>query len=670
MSDSKDERPEERGPDPDPSADSHDADRTAGASGTGERREPSTARDAAGAADAPSPDEAHAAWRGRVLGLAAAAVALRLLLFLGRGDYLAFDEGWYLLLARSLFTGEGYSLIGIPHVALSPLFPILAGAVGTAIDSWVWGGRIVAAVASGLLVLPAWSIFRRLAPLRTAFIGAALVAVLPSMAPFVVAFWIGADLWVGAEPLLHLFVYLGVALWLRADEADGLPFWPLAGAAFALAYLARPEAIITWGLLGVIALGIAVVRRAPRRLAGALLLGVGFALVASPYWLFLHGATGHWSLTGRGIAPASTHVRAATAGSREGPASTIERMLWADDESYEQRLYALDSTGLRLRDPYWGVYPGTGPAEPGTGEAADPARAGPQGPTPPDTPTTAPDTSTTTPDPAVPEAGAASDSAAGTGPATGAAERPSTAGLYARALHQVFPLLLWVFVILGVARPRAPGVLRRELPVAAALVGTSVAIAAVVAVDPRTQLVLVPLLALYAARGFRLVEEVVRDRLEGAELRPGFTELALAGIAILWLLAIDGQRLYVSLVYGSPHHIVAAQNRGVAEELDVLLAERPGPVASWHPAIAVYADRDWRVVPFAPLGEVIRYAQAAGADGIVLSAYYPPDVGVERLDTRYLVMPVPRGGTLEAGWRLEVTLGDTIRAVGRLTPMD
>ena len=220
-----------------------------------------------------------------ILLLTLGAIALRLLLLLGRGNYLAFDEGWYLLLARSLFTGDGYSLVGFPHTALSPLFPILAGSVGVLLDSWVWGGRVVAAVASGLVVLPAWAIFHRLAPDRTAFIAAALVAVLPSLAPFVVPFWIGADLWVGAEPLLHLFLYTGVALWLGAvghdDELDhaglgpgsrprGLASsvrWLAAGLASGLAFLARPEAIITWGLLGLVALGISVVARSRRRLS-------------------------------------------------------------------------------------------------------------------------------------------------------------------------------------------------------------------------------------------------------------------------------------------------------------------------------------------------------------------------------------------------------------------
>ncbi|MFO7894463.1 MAG: hypothetical protein R6U63_12075 [Longimicrobiales bacterium] len=626
-----------------------------------------------------------------VLLIAAGAVLLRLLLLLGRGDYLAFDEGWYLLLARSLFTGDGYSLVGFPHTALSPLFPVLAGAAGAVLDSWVWGGRLVAAVASGLVVLPAWAVFRRLAPERTALVAAALVAVLPSLAPFVVPFWIGADLWVGAEPLLHLFLYTGVALWLRADEGDdgvaagdrppadsgaepgvvsgsllGSPivWWLGAGAVFGLAFLARPEAIITWGLLGLVALGLAVVARSPRRLYGAALMGVGFLLLASPYWLYIHDVSGQWSLTGRGVSLAAV-TAGPGAGARPGAARTIERMLWEDDEAYRDRLYGLDDSGLRLRSDYWGVQPD----RPEQTDRPEPGREPPlqEGREP----------HVRKGDTAAPQGGpGAGTHSAGTAAAPGAArgstdaDSPSALRLYVRSMGQILPLLLWLFVVLGAAQPRSRAVLRRELPVTLSLVGTSVAIAAVVAVDPRTQIFLVPLLALYAARGFSLVEAIVRDRWPEAPLRPGFMELLLAGTALVWLLGIDARRLYLSLSLGSPHHIVAEQNRAVAGELDALLEGDDGPVASWHPAIAVYADRDWRVLPYADLPAIVRYLDDADADAMVLSAYYPPDLGVENLNTRYLVLPVPETDGERRPWRLELIRGDTIRALGGLEPVE
>ena len=565
---------------------------------------------------------------GSVALVVVAAIVLRLTLFLGRGDYLAFDEGWYLLLARSLYTGDGYTLIGIPHITLSPLFPILAGGLGVLLDSWVWGGRIVAALASGLLLVPAWLVFRRLSDARTAFFAVLLLAVIPSMAPFVVPFWIGADLWVGAEPLLHLLLFTGLALWLKAEGDDRLPLWPAAGAAFGLAFLARPEAILTWGLLGLASLFLAFRGRSYRRLTGAVLMGIGFAVVAAPYWLHIHDVTGRWSLTGRAVAPVASALGEGSG--RGGPAATVERMLWEDDVSYQERLYGLDDSGLRLRSEYWGVYP-EGPV-PSAASATAPA---PQ----------------VAPAPVQREPGA---------------EPPSTIALYFRAMGQVLPLLLWAFVIVGAVRPRAPGQGRLEGAVAFALLGTSLAVAVLVAVDPRTQLFLVPLLALYAARGFALLDETVRDR--GGALRPGFLAAVLAGAAVVWMLGIHGQRLYRSLVHGSPHHVVGEQNRAVAEELDALTGEGEGPVASWHPALAVYADRDWRVLPLATLPAILRYSSAAGAEVVLLSAYYPPPLGVETLGTRYLILPVPEEASTVGEWGLRVVTSDSIRAVGALSP--
>ncbi len=53
---------------------------------------------------------------------------------------------------------------------------------------------------------------------------------------------------------------------------------------------------------------------------------------------------------------------------------------------------------------------------------------------------------------------------------------------------------------------------------------------------------------------------------------------------------------------------------------------------------------------------------------MVLSAYYPPDFGVEDLDTRYLVLPVPEADGPPRPWELRLLQGDTIRALGRLEP--
>src|SRR5690606_12149735 len=103
-----------------------------------------------------------------------------------------------------------------------------------------------------------------------------------------------------------------------------------------------------------------------------------------------------------------------------------------------------------------------------------------------------------------------------------------------------------------------------------------------------------------------------------------------------------------------PHHIVGAENRRAAEELQTLLA--PGePVMSWHPALALYADRDWRVLPYAPLDRIVRYAAVNGIGHIVLSGYYPPRWTLDWIPGQYLVLRVPADAANGGGWRLATT---------------
>ena len=561
-----------------------------------------------------------------IAGVTLAAVLLRLVLLLGRGDYLAFDEGWYLLLGRSLWMGQGYELIGTPHVTLSPLFPALAGAVGRAIGDWVWGGRFVAAVASGLVVLPVWSLVRRWSGERIALVVAVLLAVTPSMAPFVAAYWIGADLWVGAEPLLHLGLFAGLACWARASEDGGRRWWAATGLTLAAAFLARPEALGVLGLLGLWSAVSAWQRRSRAVALGTALMLATFVLVAAPYWFRLHTVTGTWRLTGREIDAASA-LRLADPGARSA-ATDIERMLLADDGAYATRLYSLDASGLRLQSEYWGV---SQPVTPPTGAS----------PVPPPTPTPAP-----TPLSA-PEAAATADQSA---PAIGTAIRVAATTL--------LPVWSWVLVLFGglatMRRPRSVS----ERGATVALLGTSLTIGVVAAVDARTQLFLVPLLLLWMVRGLELTAGVVEARLTG--IRPGFVRrVALVGVAAAGLGTL-GWQLRMSLVVGSPHHVVGSQNREVAERLGGLLDGRPGPVASWHPAIAVFADRDWRPLPLAMLAPTVRFEQAAGAVAMVLSAYYPPTRGQELFGTRYTVIPVPQGPPVVADWTLQRVDADSL----------
>lgn len=558
--------------------------------------------------------------------LAIGAILLRLLIFVGRGDYIAFDEGWYLLLGRNLWAGDGYSLSGLRHVALSPLFPVLAGGLDRLIDSPVWAGRIVAAVTSGLLVVPVWSIVSRLAGRRTALLTCGLAAVMPSLAPFAAPYWMGWDLWVGAEPVLHLLLFSGIALVLRAVDRGGWWSWISAGVAFALAYLARPEAVLPFGITGLLLGAAAIAKRSPRRLAACALFGVAFALAAAPYWFYLHDALGRWALTGRAVQVSLPRLQNGSTGASSGGGNVVSNMLWEGRHGdYVRRLFALDASGTRLANSYWGI--SRGPVDEAPGDSLFAKAAGD---------TVAP---------------VGSEGHGSTPDAREQAGRWREMEYYARALGIVIPWYLWPFVIAGILGRRQ--ITYAEVLTAVPLVATSLAIAAVVAVDPRTQLFLAPLLTYYAARGIRLVGILAHRRGGRLPVSRGFIPAILSFSTVALLLGTDIWRAYIGARVGSVHQIVATENRLVGEVLRDIVPEGEA-IMSWHPGFAIHARRDWRVLPLAGFREVVRYANAIRCRYIVLSSYYPSPLEPDALPAEHLILRIPEDFVETEKYRVEV----------------
>lgn len=607
-----------------------------------------------------------------IVWIAAGAIALRIALLFGRGDYVAFDEGWYLLLGRNLWSGGGYTLSGLEHVALSPLFPMLSGALGVVIGDPVWAGRLVAAVAAGLVVVPCWSVFRRLAGDRVATVGVVFVALLPSLAPFVVPYWIGWDLWVGAEPLLHLFVFTGLALLLRAWDERSLWAAVACGVAFALAYLARPEALGVFGVAGILALVLTLVSWRRRGVASSkdggrargrwtasrpwcfTACAVAFVAVSTPYWLYLHDTLGRWAITGRWvqvIPPVRSQVDVGAASS----SNRIEDMLWRGDEApYIRSLYSLDASGTRLANGYWGVQPREGvgvDAPAGATESPGAAGAAQASGSPADSGravSPAPTSASTTAAPAV--------------------DAPTLGPLrYAEALGVVVPWYLWLFVVVGLVARMRERRLDIEALVGIPLVVTSLVIARTVAIDPRTQLFLAPLAAFYAAAGVLVVGDRLARRTEG-RIRGEMAPKLLVGALALVLLGTSLVRLGLSLAVGSPHHIVAAENATVGEAIRRASPEG-ATVVSFHPALALFADRDWRVLPVEPMDRIVRYARAQPGAQMVLSVFYPPQVR-EAEEPHYIVVPVPPDLPESRAWRIHIDNPRTVYAFGELIPLE
>lgn len=237
----------------------------------------------------------------RAIVWAVVALALVVRVGLAQADrVIKWDESDYLMLGRNLWSGQGFTTAGYPEVHYTPLVPLVLGAFQQLAADPEVASELAYVLCGALLILPYHALARRLYGRRVALWAAALLAILPALSASVL-YW-GTM----SEPLYLLLVYVGLwAAWRATGDRDtgsGAGWAALAGLMFALAYLARPEAILYFGLFGLGLLGWRAARgalRQGRAWAGLLAYAGAFALLALPYIVYLHQHTGQWTFSGK-----------------------------------------------------------------------------------------------------------------------------------------------------------------------------------------------------------------------------------------------------------------------------------------------------------------------------------------------------------------------------------
>jgi hypothetical protein len=204
------------------------------------------------------------------------------------------DEPAYLWLARELLSGR-YEIAGYPNLHYPPFLPVLFAPL----VAWLppaWPGNLWFIVAGALLPVPVFQLARRMLGPRVASLTAVLTATFPLLlvSPL---FWGTLS-----EPpyLLLLFVGLDRAHAAHVDGRWRDFVW--AGLSLTLAYLTRPEGFLAVGLVfAFLALATVFPQRFTSRAAwpGLAAFAATALLVALPYLVFLHQASGHWMLTGK-----------------------------------------------------------------------------------------------------------------------------------------------------------------------------------------------------------------------------------------------------------------------------------------------------------------------------------------------------------------------------------
>ena len=294
-------------------------------------------------------------------------LAFALRLILSQMDRLVWgDEPFYLWLGRSWVAGKGYSLMGHPDVHHGPLFPWLSGLLYLVTRDMALSSEILYVVFGSLLVLPVYAIGSEIYDRRVGLTAAALAAVFPALTASVLH-WGSMT-----EPVYMLCVYIG--LWaglvmlrpwnskpakeMKSNRFSRLccSWWAclVAGLAFGLAYLTRPEAIGYWVVVGIFVMLLRTSRRAGswafwRRM---LLYLVAFGLAFGPYAYYTRLNTGSWMVSEKVGVAYLTGI-----GLAHGDTAAFDKATWGLDSTgletffFSSESYNVSMLGLIRADP-------------------------------------------------------------------------------------------------------------------------------------------------------------------------------------------------------------------------------------------------------------------------------------------------------------------------------
>lgn len=560
--------------------------------------------------------------------IVAGAFVLRLVLLVLRGDYIVFDEGYYLLLARSLREHQSFTLNGLPHVSLSPLQPLLVALLSLPGLPDLWVSRLLGAACGALLAVPVWYLAGRVGGPRASLPAALLTVLAPALMSYLPFFpGRGWNLYFGSEPLFLLLALGSCAAAARAADEPRLGWFVLLGAAAAGAFLTRGEGVILGPLVfAVLAVQLWRGKTGAAGWRGFVVASLCAGLLALPYLLYLRGALGRWAYSGRVQAAGSAAAPAPTTrATAQRGGSVLEDFVWAGDQArFRAELYGLTPDGGRLQSQYWGV-------DHGAPLPADSFA------TPVDTP-------------------AGADTATRAAPAP----RPSFASLLLRGMGVVVPWWLTVIALIGfVAHVRQA----RELLWLIPLAGAALIPAFAAYVEPRSLLPLVPVIAIGAALAWSAAANAL------ALQRPAAQRLAAPALAVMAVVLVFPSLRAAAGAVGNttPLQQLASAQRAVGSYLDGHLAP-DATIMSWHPAIAVWAERDWRVMPDAPTGRLLRYA-GRRANAVVFSRFHPSPLGnTPRPFTVILLDGDPGRAAFASPLSLQQVDETPLIIVGRLAP--
>ena len=273
------------------------------------------------------------------------AFGFKLFLLSQRRPYIDADEGYYMVLARNILAGKGYTLNGLPNIIFPPFLPGCIALVSILCRDLQLSLSLISAISGSALGLVAFLIARKRVSPAFALLGSLLVLFAYQMNEFLPVYSRYIDtLYRGSDILSCFLIFTALYFSIGFLESGKLIKALGAGVVLSLGYLTRPEAVLLLILivLSLFIAGTAVSIRV--RIKGALLMIFAFSLFASPYVIFLKNVTGAWTLSGK-VSAAQNY--------RTTLLQVIDKNDWAP---FRSEHYSLNPEKTEMNDTYFGYY--------------------------------------------------------------------------------------------------------------------------------------------------------------------------------------------------------------------------------------------------------------------------------------------------------------------------
>lgn len=464
------------------------------------------------------------------------------------------DEGYYLILARNLITGNGYTFNGLPNIVFPPFLPILIVFFYLICQDFQFSLIFITAISGALLGIISYRIARKkfssLVPVLCAFLVLfiyQLNAFLPILSPYLLNLYRGSD-------ILNCFlIFSSIYFAICLMEKDKYIFAILAGAFFAFSYLTRPEGFLLFMIIFICFIFLRIKSLIFISYKKLLVFFFIFVLFSFPYILYLKNTTGKWSLSGK-IYSVQQH--------RESLLEVIKNDNWGP---FSKVHYSFDKKSMEMNHSYWGFH--------------DNIKANNK-----------------------------------ISLQSFLINIFENLKMYYIIPKILFPLYLIVFFLLGFANAVYKIVKRKSSIdiILFMLFPYSLLITALAYPIPRHHLFLVPVLCIYAVEGIILISSSIAKNKNAIKK----ILLILISLIVIIFIGYDYQRNFNKNYLNIPSFRKSLLVNSYLSQY--LKNKKAQTIMSVHPSFAVRTSSDWQVLPATQLPDIIKFGKHKNADYIIL----------------------------------------------------